>query len=37
MKWVAPRDGFDEVFDPCGEARVHDAALEIAAQARQEQ
>jgi uncharacterized circularly permuted ATP-grasp superfamily protein len=27
MKWVAPRGGFDEVFDPRGEARAHYAPL----------
>ena len=27
MKWVAPRGGFDEVFDPRGEARPHYAPL----------
>ena len=37
MKSVAPRGGFDEVFDPRGEARAHHAAPTIAAQARPEQ
>jgi len=23
MKWVLPKSGFDEVFDPRGEARPH--------------
>ena len=27
MKWVTPRSGFDEVFDPRGQARPHYAAL----------
>jgi uncharacterized circularly permuted ATP-grasp superfamily protein len=27
MKWVAPRSGFDEVFDPRGHARPHYEAL----------
>jgi len=27
MKWVSPKSGFDEVFDPGGQARAHYAAL----------
>ena len=27
MKWVTPRSGFDEVFDPRGQARPHYEAL----------